>query len=78
LTPQGQGLGSPAFSSIFLFVIVNFWNDHFRTVVGVTFEFGAVRQFSRKLGNYFLKCCFPYFPNSHSISIGNNQKKAEL
>jgi hypothetical protein len=29
------------------------------------------------LGN-FLKCCFSYFPNSHNISIGNNQKTAEL
>jgi len=27
---------------------------------------------------FFLKCCFSYFPNSHNVSIGNNQKMAEL
>jgi len=26
----------------------------------------------------FLYCCFSYFPNSHNISIGNNQNIAKL
>jgi len=43
------------FLCTFQTVIVNFKVYLLKTLVGVTFEFSAVRQFSRNLEGFFLK-----------------------